>query len=138
MDYKKSYVHAVLWCVIPAALTAVINIVCLVLRTDANHNGMLIINLLTDWICGVFLVYFTSCYVLPRKELYRLSSRRREEVQGIVDRVEEGSVRYERLNCVAVYIGQRQLFAPVELSLPKAGENATFSVAGNVILEVAE
>ena len=138
MDYKKPYVHAVLRCVIPAALTAVINIVCLILRTDANHNFMLMINLMTDWICGVFLVYFTSCYVLPRKELYRLSRRRREEVQGVIDKIEEQPVRYERLSCVAVHIGQRQLFAPAGLTLPKVGENAAFSVAGNVILEVAE
>ena len=136
MDYKKTYVHAVLRCVIPAALTAVINIVCLILRTDGNHNFMLMINLLTDWLCGAFLVYYTSCYVLPKKELYRLSCRRREEIQGVIDRIEQQSVRYERLNCVAVYIGQRQLFAPAGLILPKAGKNATFSVAGNVILEV--
>ena len=138
MDYKKNYVHAVLRCVIPAALTAVINIVCLILRTDANHNYMLMINLMTDWICGVFLVYYTSCYVLPRKELYRLSRRRREEIQGVIDKIEEQPVRYERLSCVAVHIGQRQLFAPAGLILPKAGENAAFSVAGNVILEVTE
>lgn len=138
MDYKKTYVHAVLRCVIPAALTAVINIMCLILRTDGNHNFMLMINLLTDWLCGVFLVYYTSCYVLPKKELYRLSCRRREEIQGVIDRIEQQSVRYERLNCVAVYIGHRQLFAPAGLTLPKVGGNATFSVAGNVILEVAE
>lgn len=138
MDYKKPYIHAVLRCVIPAALTAVINIVCLVLRTDANHNWMLMINLMTNWICGVFLVYFTSCHVQPKKELYRLSRRHREEIQGIIDRIDQQSVRYERLTCVAVFVGHRQLFAPVGLSLPKTGENATFSVAGNVILEVAE
>lgn len=136
MDYKKTYIHAVLWCVLLAALTAVINIVCLILRTDANHNYMLMINLMTDWICGVFLVYYTSCYVLPRKELYRLSRRRREKIQGVIDRIEQQSVRYERLTCVTVYIGQRQLFAPAGLTLPKVGENAAFSVAGNMILEV--
>ena len=136
MDYKKPYVRAVLWCVIPALLTAAINILCLALRTDENHNWMLIVNVLTDWVCGAFLVYFTSCYVLPRKELYRLSRRRREKVQGIIDKVEQQPVRYERLTCVAVYIGQRQFFAPEGMLLPKVGETAAFSVAGNVILEV--
>lgn len=137
MDYKKPYNHAVLWCVIPAALTVVINILCLVLRTDENHIWMLFVNVLTDWLCGVFLVYFISCYVLPRKELYRLSRRRREEIQGVIDKIEQQPVRYERITCVAVHIGQRQLFAPEGMSLPKVGETAVFSVAGNVILEVA-
>ncbi len=136
MDYKKPYIRAVLWCVIPALLTAAINILCLALRTDENHNWMLVINVLTDWVCGAFLAYFTSCYVLPRKELYRLSCRRREEVQGAIDKVEQQPVRYERITCIAVYIGQRQLFAPEEITLPNEGENAVFSVAGNVILEV--
>ena len=138
MDYKKSYVRAVLWCVILVVLTVAVNVLCLALRNDENHFMMLLVNVLTDWLCGVFLVYFTSCHVQPKKELYRLSRRRREKIQGVIDRIEQQSVRYERLNCVAVYIGQRQLFAPVGLPLPKVGENAAFSVAGNVILEVAE
>ncbi len=138
MDYKKPYIRSVLWCMIPAALTVAFNALCLALRTDENHFWMLVINVLTDWLCGSFLVYFISCYVLPRKELYRLSRRRREEIKGVIDKVEEQPVRYERLTCIAVHIGQRQLFAPVGMTLPQAGKNAAFSVAGNVILEVAE
>lgn len=138
MDYKKPYVRTVLWCAIPAVLTAAVNILCLILRTDENHNWMLFVNVLTDWLCGVFLVYFISCYVLPRKELYRLSRRRREEIQGVIDKLEMQPVRYERLTCVVVHIGQRQLFVPKGMSLPQAGKTAAFSVAGNVILEVRQ
>lgn len=136
MDYKKPYVRAVFWCVISALLTAAINIACLALRGDENHYWMLLVNLISDWLCGVFLVYFISCYVQPRKELYRLSCKRREEIWGVVDKVELQPVRYERINCVTVHMGERQLFAPEGISLPKEGESAGFSVAGNVILEV--
>lgn len=138
MDYKKAYVRAVLWCIIPVMLTAAINIACLLLRTDENHLWMLLVNLISDWVCGLFLVYFVSCYAQPRKELYRLSRRRREEIQGTIDRIEVQPIRYERMNCVTVYVGQRQLFAPEEIPLPQEGETAVFCVAGNVILEVAE
>ena len=138
MDYKKPYNQAVLWCVIPAALTVVINILCLALRTDENHIWMLLANLISDWLCGAFLVYYISCYVQPRRELYRLSHRRREEIQGTIDRIEVQPIRYERINCLTVYVGNRQLFAPEGMTLPQTGENATFFVAGNVILEVAE
>lgn len=137
MDYKKSYVCAVLWCVIPVVLTVAVNVLCLALRNDENHFMMLLVNVLTDWLCGVFLVYFVSCYVLPRKELYRLSRRRREKIQGVIEKIEQQPVRYERITCIAVYIGQRQLFVPEGMSLPQEGETAVFSVAGNVILEVA-
>lgn len=138
MDYKKIYIRAVLWCIVPAALTVTINILCLILRTDGNHNWMLMVNLLTDWLCGMFLVYYTSCYVAPRKELYRLSCRQKEELQGVIDKVDEQLVRYERLTCVAVHVGKRQVFAPEGLKIPEVGELVTLSVAGNVILEVAE
>lgn len=137
MNYKKTYIRAVACCIIPAALTVAIHVLCLALRTDENHFWMLVINVLTDWLCGVFLVYFISCHVQPQKELYRLSCRRREKVRGIIEKVDRQTVRYERLTCVAVYIGQRQLFAPEGMSLPQEGETAVFSVASNVILEVS-
>lgn len=138
MDYKKTYFSAVLWCVISVVLTSVINILCLALHTDENHFWMLSINVLTGWLCGVFLVYFVSCRVTPCKELYRLSCRRRENISGVIDRIDRQPVRYERIACVTVYIGQRLLFAPEDMNLPQAGERAVFSVAGNVILEVTE
>ena len=136
MDYKKAYVQAASVCVILAVLTVGINMFCLFLRTDENHNWMLAINLLTDWLCGVFLVYFLSCYVMPKKALYRLSCKRRENLRGAIAAVEEQPVCYEKLPCVAVRIGDRKLFAPEGLPLPQVGEEATFFVAGNVILEV--
>lgn len=138
MDYKKAYIRAVAWCIVPTVLTLAMNIVCLAVRTDQNHSWMLIVNVLTDWLCGLFLVYYISCYVSPKKELYRLSRRRRETIRGVIDKIELQPIRYERITCIAVYIGQRQLFVPEGIPLPKEGENAVFSVAGNVVLEVVE
>lgn len=138
MDYKKSYIRAVVRCVIATLLTVAINIICLVLRSDENHYWMLFVNLLSDWIGGVLLVYLASNYVQPRKELYRLSCKRREEIHGTINKVELEPIRYERINCVTVYVGQRQMFAPEGMALPKPDVAATFFVAGNVILEVAE
>lgn len=138
MDYKRPYIRAVLRCMIPTALTVAVNIVCLILRTDENHLLMLLINLLSDWICGLFLVYYVSCCVQPRKEMYRLSRRQREKIQGVIDKIETQPIRYERIHCVTVHVGQRYLFAPEEMPLPKEGETVTFYVAGNVILEVTK
>lgn len=136
MKYKKDYYRSVAVAVIPAVLTVFWNVFCLIIRTDENHVYMLWGNLLSDWACGVFLVFYISCCVLPRWELYRLSRRRRELVLGVVDQVQLQPVRYERLNCVVIHVGQRQLFLPEGLALPQVGQTVRLSVASNVILEV--
>ena len=138
MNYKKSYFQSLIVPIFIAFFAVFLNAVCVRFRTDENHLWMLWINLVTDWLCGAFLVFDICCYVMPRKELYRLSCKRRQTLEGIIDRVELQTVRYEKINCFTVYMTDRQLFAPEGMSVPTVGEKAELHVAGNMILEVVQ
>lgn len=135
--YKKAYIKSVMLCLLPAIMTVAVNILCLCIRTDENHNLMFWLNVSTDWICGVYLVFVICCRVLPRRQLYKLSCRSKETVNGVIDKIDDRPMRYEKLNCLPVFVGDRQFFAPEEIQLPTPGTAVSLTVASNVIMEVA-
>lgn len=134
--YRKKLFARFIGCGLLAGLTLGINILLFSLRTDKTHMAFLLINILSDILCGCFLVYVLTAKLAPMLQLYRLSCRPLSSVSGTVSAIGDRPIRYMDLDCFSVCVGQRQLFLPVGTLCLTVGKCYTLSVTASLIVEV--
>lgn len=135
--YPKSLRLRFIGCGLLLALTLVGNVLLYSLRTAENHTIFLLINIISDILCGCFLVYAMTARLLPMLQLYRLTCRPRSTVEGMVTAIGSQPMRYMDLDCLSVSVGQRQLFLPSGTLSLNVGSHYVLSVTANLIVEVA-
>lgn len=121
-----------------AAVTLVLNILLTLLRTDRTHTWFLLINIITDIACGVYLVYDLSSNWGPKKRLLKLNSRMQEKFSGVITEIEPFTTRYANLDCYCVKLDKRRTFLPAGTLQLEVGMQVELTLSGNVILEVAQ
>lgn len=134
--YQKSLRLRFIGCGLLLALTLLGNILLYTLRTAENHTIFLLINILSDILCGCFLVYTMTARLLPMLQLYRLTCRPRSTVEGTVSAIGDQPMRYMDLDCLPVTVGQRQLFLPAGTLCLNVGSHYILSVTAGLIVEV--
>ena len=74
-------------CIALVVLTAAINLVCVLARTETNHTLMLWVNILTDILCGFFVLSFavSSSFVDKRSPVSSFTFRRASSCSPIFD-----------------------------------------------------
>lgn len=117
-------------------LTAVINLLCVLARTETNHTVMLWVNILTDILCGFFVLSFAGFRILPQRRLYALFRKAGISVGGMVSRISNSTTRHMDMDCLEVTTDSRRLFLPVGTITLSEGETYTFRIVSNVIVEV--
>lgn len=122
-------------CIALAVLTAVINLFCILARTEANHTAMLWVNILTDILCGFFVLSFACFRILPQRRLYALFCREGVSAAGTVSRVSRSTTRHMDMDCLEITADSRRLFLPVGTITLSEGETYTFRIVSNVIVE---
>lgn len=122
-------------CIALAVLTAVINLFCILARTEANHTAMLWVNILTDILCGFFVLSFACFRILPQRRLYALFCRDGVSAGGTVSRVSRSTTRHMDMDCLEITADSRRLFLPVGTITLSEGETYTFRIVSNVIVE---
>lgn len=135
--FGKQINRRIFLCAVIAFATIALNFLLTSLRTDANHAIMLVANILSDIFCGCFLLYFIQLHILPKRKLYKLSTRPKTQLSGNVLRISAQPQRYLDMDCYAVTVDGRTVFLPVgtlELKL----QPYTFFLVSNVIVEVEQ
>ena len=122
-------------CITLAVLTAAINLVCVLARTETNHAVMLWVNILTDILCGCFVLSFACFRILPQRRLYALFRKGGVSVGGTVSRVSRSTTRHMDMDCLEVTADSRRLFLPAGTITLSEGETYTFRIVSNVIVE---
>lgn len=134
--YQASLRRRFIGCGLLLALTIGGNMLLYSLRTAESHTIFLLINILSDILCGCFLVYAMTARLLPMLQLYRLACRPRSTVEGTVSAIGDQPIRYMDLDCLPVTVGQWQLFLPAGTLYLNAGSHYILSVTAGLIVEV--
>lgn len=130
---KRSIKYAMI-----AVATLLLNILLVILRTENTHIWCLLGNIVTDIACGVYLVYELTVIHGPEKRLFKLSNRRRDSYSGVITQIEPYTTRYANLDCYCVMLDKRRTFLPAGTLQLEVGTQVELTLAGNVILEVAQ
>ena len=135
--FRKKLHNRIRLCVAAALLTVGLNLLLMALRTDATHNLMLVANITTDILCGLFVLYQTERYILPKIRLYKLFARPRETLTGSVTQISTQVQRYMDLDCYAVTVDSRKVFLPAG-TLELKQQTYTLFLVSNIIVEVSQ
>lgn len=122
-------------CIALVVLTTAINLVCVLARTETNHTVMFWVNILTDILCGFFVLSFAGFRILPQRRLYALFRKKGVSVDGTVSRISNSTTRHMDMDCLEVTADSRRLFLPAGTITLSEGETYTFRIVSNVIVE---
>ena len=135
--FEKELKKEVLCCCIACVLTIGVNVLFCFLRTDANHSILLVSNILIDVLCGWGVIYRIETSVMIKKRLLHLASRPLQSYEAVTEQTEGAWHRIPGLDCRQVIAGGRILYLPQDGKIQlKKDVSYTFSIAGNVIVEV--
>lgn len=137
----RSYQKRIHWriglCIAAFLLTVGLNVLFTALRTDSNHTLMLLVNIASDILCGIFLLYSWDMLILPKLRLYRLFCRNRELLSGTVTEISRNPQRYMDIDCYAVTVDSRRVFLPAG-TIALQQERCTLSLVSNIIVEAEQ
>lgn len=137
-SFQRMLRRCIAICIAALALTSGLNILFTTLRTEQNHTRMLVLNILTDILCGFFLVYYVYQKILPRYQLFRLSQRPKSVLQGTLRHIRNEALRYMDIDCYPLDVDGRRLFLPAGTLVLQEGGFYTFSVVSNIIVEAEQ
>ena len=121
-----------------AGATLLLNILLTIFRNDSNHTWFLLVNILTDIACGIYLVYDLTFRYAPQKRVLKLNRRMKETYSGQITEIEPYTTRYADLDCYCVKLDKRRTFLPADTLQLEVGMEVELTLSGNVILEVAQ
>lgn len=124
-------------CAVAAGVTAMLNMMCVALRTENNHSVMLTLNIVLDVLCGWGIIYYRSVYIVPWQKILALMEKESQQICGEIDGISEEVCCHMGLDCRCISIGERKLFHPVLLEPVKQGQNLVCEVVAGVIVEVS-
>lgn len=137
-QYEKMLRYRTGLCILVAAGTIGLNILFTALRTDSNHTIMLILNIVSDILCGLFLLPFVSLRILPQRKLLKLMRREKEVIRVTVHQVSPTSQRYMDIDCHVVTGENRRFFLPVGTIALQEQAEYSLSLVQNIIVEATK
>ena len=137
-SYSRHLRRQIVLCVLVCLSAVVLHIVMVFARTADNHNILLLLNILTDYLAAGFLVYYISLRVLPRYRLYRLMLYPAEMLEATVTVVSDYTVRYMGVDCIRVTLTDRTVFLPQGSLTLQSDRRYTMKLVSNMIMEVGQ
>ena len=115
-----------------------INILFLLLRTNENHNVLLILSIIVTVACGWIITAFVGIVIRPMTQLYELSLRRAECVLAKIESINTEPYRVENFDCFEVHTADNIFFLVADGNIRlREGDVVTLSVTSNIITEVS-
>ena len=125
-------------CVLLSVLTLGLNVYFLMTFTDTTYGPYLAGTIVSDILCGTFLVFYSGVFLFPQHRLYRLACRKTNVVCGTVQRISPDTVRYLDMDCLAVTLDTQQLFLPAHTMTLREGAAYQLKTVAKVIVEAAQ
>lgn len=137
-DYKSQSDKRISHCIIIGAITMALHLVTVLLYTEHNHIIFLILNILADIGCCVFILIYSEFMIRPVRKLYLLSAKEKEKVCGMVSEISSETIRHMGLDCYEVIIEDRKYFLPANTITLKTHETICGYVTSHVLMEVSK
>lgn len=137
-DYQSELKKRIFHCVLIGMITFLIHLITVLLYTEHNHTIFLILNILADIGCGVFILTYSEFMIRPVRKLYLLSAKEKEKVCGMVSEISSETIRHMGLDCYEVIIEDRKYFLPANTITLKTHETICGYVASHVLMEVSK
>ena len=125
-------------CIGAAVFAVGLNLIFTLFRTEQTHLLMLWLNILTDILCGTFLLAFSDFRILPQRRLYKLALGDRLSFRGTVSDISDSIVRYTDMDCRLVDMSGHKFYVPIHTINLEKGAAYTVSVASNIIVEAEQ
>ncbi len=136
--YHQKLRQRIFLCIAVAAVALALNTLFTVLRTDRNHNWMLILNIATDILAGLFLLPFITLRILPQKRLLQLTRQTPENLLITITEISPLPQRYMDMNCYPVSGDGRTLFLPADTMVLTEQKTYALSLVSNIIVEASQ
>ena len=136
--YHQKLRQRIFLCIAVAVVTLALNILFTALRTDRNHNWMLILNIAADILAGLFLLPFITLRILPQKRLLQLTRQTPENLLITITEISPLPQRYMDMNCYPVSGDGRTLFLPADTMVLTEQKTYALSLVSNIIVEASQ
>lgn len=144
--YKKKLTTKKIIAVFAVAITLLVNILLVALRTESTHTAFLIVNILTDAICGCFLIAFIYFKILPDGKLYSLATffqTAKQSLCGVVTKISQETITVSKLDCRTVTLvcekGKRVVYeASIGNIKLEQGKKYEICAADNIVVSAEE
>ena len=136
--YHQKLRQRIFLCIAVAAVALALNILFTALRTDRNHNWMLILNIAADILAGLFLLPFITLRILPQKRLLQLTRQTPENLLITITEISPLPQRYMDMNCYPVSGDGRTLFLPADTMVLTEQKTYALSLVSNIIVEASQ
>lgn len=136
--YQKRLRQRIALSIFITLLTVGLNILFTALRTDRNHAGMLLLNIGTDILAGLFLLPFITLRILPQSRLLRLMYKEKSQVTVLVESISSTTQRYMDMDCYCVSGTGRKCFLPAGTISLTENTEYTFFLVSNIIVEAVQ
>lgn len=118
-------------------LAVAISILFLLLRTDENHNTLLVLSIIVTVALGWTIIALVGLVIKPMKQLYELSLRPTECVSAKIERINTEPYRVENFDCFEIYAADSIFFLVADGNIRlMEGDTVTLFIASNIITEV--
>ena len=136
--YRQKLRQRIFLCIAVAVVALALNTLFTVLRTDRNHNWMLILNIAADILAGLFLLPFITLRILPQKRLLQLTRQTPENLLITITEISPLPQRYMDMNCYQVSGNGRTLFLPADTMVLTEQKTYALSLVSNIIVEASQ
>lgn len=133
--YQQMLFRRVLMCVCSILFTLCLNLFLLSFFDRWNRQLLFFLNVITDILCGCFLIAYAELRILPQQKLLRLTKHRFSTYYGTVQSVSDVSCRYMDLDCLEVHADGRRLYVPVGTISLTSGNTYRFHLVSHIITE---
>lgn len=135
---KKAIHRQIALCVALGVAVLALNIFLAILRTKETHTLMLVLNIVTDTLCGWFLFFYIHGPLLRRYRLCQLMLRKKTPLTGTVAEIRPETTRYLFIACLEVMVEGRRYYLPTNTIRLQPGQTYQLSIVNNVIVEAAQ
>jgi hypothetical protein len=137
IEFKKKIRRFICLSVLGLAAVVLCNVVLTAFRHTIGKPLSMVLNVALDTFYLAILVYYYDYKLSEKIKIYKIVRLKNESLQGVVEFVEERSIRHRGLDCYEVSISSRKLFLPISCSdCLKKGETVSVKYVQRIITEV--
>lgn len=125
-------------CLLAAVLTLTLNLVLVLTVSERTNVLFCRVNIVSDVLLGIFVIWFYSEKVAPLKRLCRLACKPMTDCFGTVSSLSGDTVRYMDMDCHTLTVNDRTLFLPAASLELSEGKAYRFRLVSNIIMEAEQ
>jgi hypothetical protein len=137
VEFKKKIRRFICLSVLGFVAVVLCNVVLTAFRHTIGKPLSMVVNIALDTLYLAILIYYYDHKLSEKIKICKILRLKEESLHGVVEFVEERSIRHRGLDCYEVSISSRKLFLPISCSAClKKGEIVSVKHVQRIITEV--